>query len=116
MNTTPCAVGGRAPPRRSRPASQDLIGAAQLSDLLLELPKPLRLRALNSRTDAVIDLGLLNPAADRLDPVAELLGDPADRPGRRSRLRPQRADHPHRGSHQPNSACSSTFQLHDLLA
>jgi len=50
----------------------------------------------HARCNALVDVGLLDPRADRLHAVAQLPGHAPNRPVRHPRLRPQRADHPHR--------------------
>src|SRR4051812_6706176 len=75
-NATTCAAGGRAPlPEESRSPLQDLVGPAQLPNLLLQRLHPRGLVRAHPPHLAGVDLGLLDPRADRLDPVAQLRSD-----------------------------------------
>jgi hypothetical protein len=75
---------------------EDLIRAPKLPDLLLELFDPLRLRRSRARTPTTVDLGLLHPRPQRLDPDVELLSDPLHRPIRVAGLLTQLEHHAHR--------------------
>ena len=96
MNSTSTSVGGRAPPRRSRRRAQDRVRPPQLPDLLLELLDPRRLSRGHPRLHPVVDLGLLDPATQRLGADPELLGDSSDRAVIMTELLAHLADHPHR--------------------
>jgi hypothetical protein len=57
---------------------QDLVGAAELPVLLLELVDPSSLLGRRARARAVVDLGLSDPVPERLRADVELTGDPGD--------------------------------------
>src|SRR5215211_7947532 len=59
---------------------QNLVGSPQLTVLLLQALRPFSVQRRRPGGDALIDVGLLDPRADRLDPVAELLGHTLHRP------------------------------------
>src|SRR5918996_875492 len=67
------------PRKESRRRLEDLIRAAQLPVLALELPDALGLHARHSRALARVGLGLAHPASERLRGHPELLGDRRDR-------------------------------------
>src|SRR3954449_5317878 len=95
-NATITSMGGRVPPRKSRGPLQQIVGPPQLTVVLLELPDPLGLRRGQARLHAVIDVGLLDPGPQRLDPAADLVGDPPDRPVRGAELLAQLPHQPDR--------------------
>src|SRR5579859_777349 len=79
MNFTISSVGaGRAPRQRSRCGLQDLVGSPQLADLALKLGDPLLLCGRDAWALAAVDLGMLDPIAQRLGPNPELTGDTGD--------------------------------------
>ena len=59
----------------SRGRLQDLVGAAQLPDLALQLGDPLALVGGHARPRPAVDLGLADPLAQRLRGHPELLSD-----------------------------------------
>ena len=83
-------------PEERRRTLQYLVGALQFSDFLLELLDPIGLGGAHSHSQTVIDIGLLDPRPDGLDPVTQLRGNPRCRPMLGPQLGPQRPDHPHR--------------------
>ncbi len=62
-----------------------------------------RLGANHTRPQPLVALDLLNPSADRLDPIPELIGGSADRSVRHPHLGQQRAGHPHRCGLSPSN-------------
>src|SRR5271157_3643549 len=59
-------------PEESRGALEDLVGAAQLPVLLLELDDTASLLGGEARSSALVDLGLADPLAKRLRSDAEV--------------------------------------------
>src|SRR6266511_3804053 len=72
--------GAQLPREESRGRLQDLVGAAQLTDLAFQLRDPLPLSGRHAQAAATVDLGLPHPAAQRLGADAKLAGDPGDHP------------------------------------
>src|ERR1700682_6402764 len=77
---------------------EDLVGTAQLSDLLLEFLDLGGLGGTHPRREALVDVGLAHPGPHRLDAIPQLAGDPVHRSMVSAQLGTQCSDHPHRGS------------------
>src|SRR5947208_11620771 len=75
MKLTTSAVEGRAPSRR-KPTPRDLVGSAELPNLLLQLSYALLVLGRHSRALTIVDLGLLDPVTQGLRAESELDGDP----------------------------------------
>ena len=61
-----------------RCSPQDLVRPLQLPVLLLQGLHPGSLVGRHARGDAFVDVGLFDPDPERLDPVAQLRGDPVN--------------------------------------
>ncbi len=85
------------PPEETRRRLEDLVGPPQLTVLLLEHLDP-RVSCRCARSFAVVDLMLLHPAAQRLYPDVELVGDPLHAAVALTGLGPQRQHDPYRRS------------------
>src|SRR5690606_14952706 len=83
-------------PEERRSPLQNFVSPTKLTDLLLQLPQLPRFGRGHASHVAVVDVGLLDPRPDGLDPVAELRGDPMDRPVLGPELCSQRPHHPDR--------------------
>jgi hypothetical protein len=78
MKATTSSVDRRARSRRNRGGLEDVVRSAQLAVLPLELGDPLPIRGRGAQPAAAIDVGLLQPATQRLRPDAELTGHTGD--------------------------------------
>src|SRR5690606_27999936 len=67
-------------PEERRRTLEDLIRPPQLTHLLLQLTEPLGFLGTHPRRGALVNLGLLDPGAHRLDPVTELPSNTLHRP------------------------------------
>src|SRR5690606_18465738 len=95
MNSTTWAVGGRAPSRKSTRRLEDLVSAAQLADLPLQLGDTPRILTGRSRPRSRIHLGLADPVTQGLPIDPQLRGDTSDRPLATPRLTLNLQHHPH---------------------
>lgn len=84
-------------PEETRSPLQDLVRPTQLTDLLLKLLHPTSLRRAHSGNVTIVDIGLLDPESDGLDPVTELRRDPMHGPMLGPELCSQGPYHPDRG-------------------
>jgi hypothetical protein len=96
MNATTPSVDRRAQSRRNR-SLQDVVRSAQLADLALELGDPLLVGRRGSLPATGVDLGLLQPATQRLGPNTELPGHAGDHTETLATLR---VDQPLRHAHR----------------
>ena len=79
MKAITSPVGGRAsPPQKRGGGSQDLVGLAQLLDLTPQLGQLGLFVGGQPRTKATVDVGLLDPGAQRLEAHVELAGHPGE--------------------------------------
>src|SRR5690606_822227 len=83
-------------PEERRSPLQNFVSPPKLTDLLLQLPQLPRFGRGHASHVAVVDIGLLDPRPDGLDPVSELRRDPLDRPVLAPQLRSQGSHHPDR--------------------
>lgn len=67
-------------PEERRSPLQNFVSPTKLTNLLLQLPQLPRFGRGHASHVAVVDVGLLDPRPDGLDPVSELRRDPLDRP------------------------------------
>src|SRR6266511_2241264 len=88
------AGSGRAPGRNRR-RLEDLVGAAQLTDLAFQLRDALLLSGGHPGPLTSVDLGLAGPAAQGLTVDAELVGDPRDHAVTLAGLLDRLQHHPH---------------------
>src|SRR3954470_6624745 len=88
MNATTCAAGGRAPPRRKPRTHKDLVGPAQLTDLLLERLDLLRLGRGDAPASNVVDVRLLDPTRGPTRPRSRAARRPGGPPRASSPSRP----------------------------
>src|SRR4029453_12675721 len=82
------------PREETRRRLEDLVGPAQLPDLLLQPGPPPLLLGGHPRAAAAVDLGPLDPLAEGLHPDPQLAGDPADHPDARAGLLARLEDQP----------------------
>src|SRR5918992_3655658 len=79
MKAITWAVAGRVPAEERRSSLEDLVGAAQLLHLALEVVHPLALIGRQSRAATTVAFGLPHPLGEGLAVQIGLLGDRADR-------------------------------------